>query len=63
MEKCCEGQLLQSCAASSEFICGCGLESKYFKYEEIKISDLTPYCLIGTFLQSCDQKKLSSFRV
>ena len=29
MEKSCDGQLLQSCAASSEFICNCGLENEY----------------------------------
>ena len=56
IEKCCEGQLLQSCATSSEFICNCGLECEYSRYEEIKITDLSPYCLIGTFLQICKNK-------
>ena len=56
MEKCSDGQRLQSCAARSQFICECGIEREYCQYEEFKISDLTPYCLIGTFLQSCEQK-------
>ena len=56
VEKCCDGQLLQSCATSSEFICICGLEREYSRYEEMKITDVSPYCLIGTFLQSCEHK-------
>ena len=54
--KCCDGQLLQSCATSSEFICNYGLEREYSRHEEIKITNLSPYCLIGAFLQSCDHK-------
>ena len=63
MEKCCDGKLLQGCEASSKFICDCSLEHEHSKYQEIEISDLSPYSLIGTFLQSCDKKKLSSLRV
>ena len=37
MEKCCGGHLLQGCAASSQFICDCGLEHEYCIYAEIKI--------------------------
>ena len=43
-------------ATSSEFICNCGLEREYSRYEKIKITDLSPYRLIGTFLQSCEHK-------
>ena len=36
MEECSDRQLLQSCAASGQFICECGLEREYSIYEEIK---------------------------
>ena len=32
MEKCCDGHLLQGCAASSQFICDCDLEHEYCIY-------------------------------
>ena len=35
MGKCCDGKLLQSCEASSKFICDCGLEHEHSKYHEI----------------------------
>ena len=56
MEKCCDGQLLQRCATSSEFIFNCCLEREYSRYEEIKTTDLSRYCVLGTFLQSYEQK-------
>ena len=57
MEKCCDGQLLQSYVRKSEFICYCVLEREYSRYyKEIKVTDLSPYCLLGTFLQRCEYK-------
>lgn len=52
MQKCSNGELLQSCAGSSDFIYDCHLEHEYSRYEELRNSDLTPYCLIGTFLST-----------
>ena len=58
-EKFCDGQFLQSCATSSEFICNCGLEHEYSRYEEIKITGLSPYCLKRKWkLIICSQKIL-----
>ena len=57
MEKCCDGRLLQSCTTSSEFICNYCLELEYSRYKKIKITDLSPFCFICKFLQSCEYKK------
>ena len=56
IEKFCDGQLLQRCATSSEFIFKTLLEREYSRYEEIKTTNLSCYCLLGTFLQSCKHK-------
>ena len=60
IEKCHHGQLLQNCGTKNEVICDCSLEHEYSRYEEIKITDLSPYCLIGTFFTELQTKKLSS---
>ena len=45
MGKCCDDQLLQSCSTSGEFICNCGLECEYSRYEEIKSCEHKNYLL------------------
>ena len=46
IEKYHHDQLLQNCTTNNEFICDCSLEHEYSRYEEIKVTDLSPYCLI-----------------
>ena len=59
IEKCHHGNILQNCATNNEFICDCSLQHEYLRYEEIKITDLSPYCLIGTlFTELCTKNYL-----
>ena len=55
MEKCQEGELLQSCDKNSKFCCDCQKQYECSRYEQLKKADLSPYCLIATFLQSCNR--------
>ena len=56
IQKCHHGKRLQNIATNNQFTCDCSLEHEYSRYKEIKITDLSPYYLIGTFLQSYEQK-------
>ena len=55
LEKCQEGELLQSCDKTSKFCCDCQKQYECSRYEQLKKADLSPYCLIATFLQSCNR--------
>ena len=43
IQKCHHGQRLQNSATNNQFTCDCSLEHEYSRYEEIKITDLSPY--------------------